>query len=530
MAEFRSTSLEEGVKSLSVSEKLDEKNRLSNKLSSLGSGLRFKSLTSKYALKEKSYFDLKPCKVQNDGYEIACSELFWATAYVGGGGPCYVSRIDNLGRIEQDCTLINGHSSAVSDIAFSPFHPTLMTTASVDCTVKLWRLPQDGPLRNLSASDAKATLTGFNNSVRSTIFHPTCDHILACSGLDKAVSFYDLETTNRLCSFDLNVACKGSAEVPAISNLSFNFDGSAYALACKDKCVRIVDPRLPTEGAIVGQTAADGPLGRNLRVEWCSNGSNACSTLLTVSSSSTGMRSIHLFDPRQLTAPLCSRTIDTAAGQLYPMYDPCLGLCFIAGKGDSTIRAYELSLQLGEKDCMALCEKAAEFPAPDRTTCTGICKLPISSCDIRNIECARLLKMTTTAVVPISVSLARSESLKQYFQDDIYGPVYSRTTHHSAERFRQWLVAPANTVNIEPSLESLQPSDLPKLSEKPVEAPKASKASSFRAAKEAEERELREKEEHMARLTAMANVNASYNKNKSMGDNEVDSDDNWGDD
>jgi len=106
----------------------------------LGSGLKLKALSCKYALKERSYFDLKPCKAQNDGHEIACSELFWATAYAGGGGPVYVSRHESVGRIEQDCTLVNGHSSAVSDIAFSPFQPNLMATASQDCSVKLWQV------------------------------------------------------------------------------------------------------------------------------------------------------------------------------------------------------------------------------------------------------------------------------------------------------------------------------------------------------------------------------------------------------
>lgn len=33
----------------------------------------------------------------------------------------------------------------------------------------------------------------------------------------------------------------------------------------------------------------------------------------------------------------------------------------------------------------------------------------------------------------------------------------------------------------------------------------------------------------MRRLTSLANTNAAYNQNKSMGTDEVDSDDNWSD-
>jgi len=558
---------------------------LSSRLSALGSGLKLKALSCKYALKERSYFDLKPCKAQNEGPEIACSELFWATAYSGGGGPVYVSRHESVGRVELDCALINGHSSAVSDIAFSPFQPTLMATASADCTVKLWQLPRDGPLSSQKDSDAVATFGGFSNSVRTAVFHPTCDNILAVSGLDKTVTFLDCEKQEKISAFELGTACRDGPgpEPPAISNMSFNYDGSAYALACKDRRVRIVDPRLPSDTvsaqgvaapacscycsclkltlpfpslpfpplistplthscflispflqAIVAQSPANGPLGRNLRVEWCSSGSDLNSAVLTVSVATGGMRSIHMWDPRNWDAPLCTRAIDTAAGQLYPMYDPCTSVCYVAGKGDTLVRAYEVNIaseesEDGQKTVSAMCDRAAEFPASlDRTTFTGVCMLPTRLCDVRDIECARFLKLTTTSVVPASVTLARAEHMRTYFQDDIYGTVKSTSQYHTAEDFRNWLTEPS--IFIGPSEESLQPAGMLRLSEKPAEAPKESRVSSFRAAKEQEERELREKEEEMRRLTALANVNAQYNKNTSMGTDEVDSDDNWGDD
>ena len=519
----------------------DRVSSISSRLSALGS--RYKNLVIKYPHKEKSYFDLRPCLAQNEGHEIACSELFWATAYAGGGGPVYVSRHDSIGRIELDCPLINGHSSAVNDIAFSQFKSTLMATASKDCSVKLWQLPHDEPLISQTASEAVVTLNGFSNSVRTVNFHPTCANVLACTSLDKTVSIYDVEAGgDPLCRLDLNVACASSTtrtEAPNIINMSFNYDGSAYAIACKDNNVRIVDPRLGPGSAIV-QQSVDGTLGRNLRVEWCSNGSSACSALLTVSVSSSAMRTVHLWDPRNWSAPLSSRSIDTAAGQLYPMYDQSAGICFVAGKGDATVRALEINmlrLEDTESECgdrlSALVDKAADFPAAaDRSTYTGMCLMPKSCCDVTNIEVARLLKLTTTGVSAASITLPRADHLREFFQDDIFRPVQSASQSHNVEDFRNWLHAGEGEESfIGPFMESLQPSGMIPLSEKPIEEPKVSRVSSFRAAKEAEEREARLKEENMARLTAMANIRAEYHPNTSMGGatEETDSDDNWDD-
>ena len=179
---------------------------------------------------------------------------------------------------------------------------------------------------------------------------------------------------------------------------------------------------------------------------------------------------------------------------MYPMYDSCTSTCYVAGKGDSLMRAYEISLMSdesdsGEKTLAAMCDRAAEFaPSLDRSTFTGVCMLPIRLCNVRDIECARILKLTNTAVVPASVKLARAEHMRAYFQDDIYGSVRSATQHHTAEDFRNWLTEP--DIFIGPSEESIQPSDMMRLSDKPAEAPKTSRVSSFRAAKEQEEREV----------------------------------------
>ncbi len=48
----------------------------------------------------------------------------------------YVGQLSTYGKVAPDCAVVNGHKSAVQEIAFSPFHPGLMATGSNDSTVR----------------------------------------------------------------------------------------------------------------------------------------------------------------------------------------------------------------------------------------------------------------------------------------------------------------------------------------------------------------------------------------------------------
>lgn len=361
-------------------------------------------------------------------------------------------------------------------------------------------------------------------------------------------------------------------------NVSYNYDGSLLALAGKDRAVRIVDPRvgsvvLSTEntsslasapaGSRTSLTAGSNPyIGRNLRVAWCATrtGVNA-DPLLTVSAGSNGMRQMHLWDPRSLQAPLISKSIDNGSGQLFPLFDEAMNTVFLVGKGDTILRTYEMmfleeTTAAGAGGASApdspvqgsvlpgLLEKVTDFQSSIEPF-AGVCMLPKRSCDVRNVEVARVLKLTSDSLIPISFKVPRADHLKSFFHDDLFPSVRSRNPLATVP---DWESGDTDTTVFQPLLESLQPADLPRMSEstpEPTPSSTRSKVDTFRLELKRQEEESKVREDKFAKLQNLAVQNSQYNKNLSGGTSlspglsaaagkaaepeEVDSDDNWDD-
>lgn len=62
---------------------------------------------------------------------------FFAIPWQGGGGPVYVSRLENLGKVEPNPHLLYGHKSPVLDLAFYPFDDTVLATGGDDAGIKV---------------------------------------------------------------------------------------------------------------------------------------------------------------------------------------------------------------------------------------------------------------------------------------------------------------------------------------------------------------------------------------------------------
>ena len=55
-----------------------------------------------------------------------------------------IFKTDYTGRIPHATSKISGHSRPVLDIKWNPFNDNIIASASEDCTVKLWHIPDGG--------------------------------------------------------------------------------------------------------------------------------------------------------------------------------------------------------------------------------------------------------------------------------------------------------------------------------------------------------------------------------------------------
>lgn len=128
---------------------------------------------------------------------------------------------------------------------------------------------------------------------------------------------------------------------------------------------------------------------------------------------------------------------------------------FLAGKGDTIIRYYELNFN---ENNQVNCVKSNEFQS-SKEPIAGICMLPKRTCNVVNTETSKLLKLTIDSVIPISFITPRAENLKGFFHDDIFVPTRSKTSTYRAE---DWIESVHNLSKPcpQPIYESLRPEGL----------------------------------------------------------------------
>jgi len=229
-------------------------------------------------------------------------------------------------------------------------------------------------------------------------FHPTANNVLATSSADTTVKIWDIETGQ--------VRNEVGGHPDIIQSSSWDYNGTLYATASKDKKVRMLDPRA---NSIIGEIEAH-PGVKGMRLAFLGQRDK----LFTMGFSKTSERQYSLWDPRSLKDPLKTENIDTASGILMPFYDNDTSILFLAGKGDGNIRYYEIV------DEAPYIHFLSEFKSasPQR----GMGWTPKTAMDLASCEIARLLKITATACEPISFTVPRKGDI---FQDDLYPPTFS---------------------------------------------------------------------------------------------------------
>lgn len=400
---------------------------------------KFRHILTKPVKRTQCYDNLKVAGAISNSVVKANAESF-AVPWTGTGGLLAVIPFTQTGRLPTSVSCFE-IGSQLLDFDAHPFNPRIFATGGEDAHVKVWRVPDGGLIslkKNLTACEVD--MIGHTRKITTVNFHPTAENILFTSGADLVVRVWDVtkgEETHVL---------GGHNEL--IAGISVGYQGDILATACRDKQLRVFDIR--AKECVSETTAHTGTKGS--RVTWL----GAKSQLLSVGFSKSSEREFKLWDTRSFSSPLTTITMDQLSGVITPFYDEDIGVVYLAGRGDASIKLYELVDEAPYAHFLN--EYSSMVPQ------MGIALLPKQVCDVKQVEIARFIKVSDTTAEPLQCTVPRTRM--EFFQDDVYVPTRVQAPTYSSE---EWLAGAKR----DPTLESLRPKDMGLLSEAPAVEKKA---------------------------------------------------------
>lgn len=301
-----------------------------------------------------------------------------------------VCPLSKIGKFDNKMPKIIGHTGAIFDCDFNPFHEQLLATGSDDCSAKVWGIPDGGLTENL-----REPLVDLNNHMKKvtfTSFHPCANNVLATGSADHTVKLWDIDSGEEKCTIN----CTDN-----LQDMQWSYAGDRIAVSCKNKTMQIFDPRTDT----VVQECKPHEGSKCFNVCWLGSSNN----IATVGFTRQSKRQFMIWDSRDLTKQIHTESLDQSAGVIMPFYDEDSKVLYLAGKGDGNIRFYEM-----------IPEKPHTFSLSEYRgsgSQKGMCFIPKRHCDTKKCEVMRGLKLTSKTVEPLSFIIPRKSDR---FQADIY--------------------------------------------------------------------------------------------------------------
>ncbi|WVQ76929.1 hypothetical protein IAR50_006608 [Cryptococcus sp. DSM 104548] len=310
--------------------------------------------------------------------------------------------------------LARGHTAAVLDTAWNPFDDNVVASAGEDGKIFVWKVedslfegwgedhwePKDlSPAAKFSAGGRK---------VGQVIFHPTSSNLLTSASGDHLVRLWDISSS----SPNPEIVLQGHKD--GIQSIAWNAIGTTLATTCRDKKLRLFDPRAGKEAVRI----TDGHSGvKGSRVVWLGDRDR----IATTGFSKMSDRQLALWDTSSLTN-ISTESIDTSAGVMMPFFAEGNDVLFLAGKGDGNIRYFEY-----ENDSFHF---LSEYKTTDPQR--GMTLIPRRALDTNENEIARAYKLAGGCVEPLSFIVPRKA---ESFQADIYPEANSIEAAQTAADF-----------------------------------------------------------------------------------------------
>ncbi|TCD71671.1 Coronin-like protein crn1 [Steccherinum ochraceum] len=322
--------------------------------------------------------------------------------------------------------LARSHTASVLDTDWSPFNDSIVASGGEDGKVMIWKVedsvfegwgqegwePQDfDPVARIEVSPRR---------VGQVLFHPTSEHVLATSTGEHLVKLWDLGSPEQPRS-----VLHGHGD--AIQSLTFNPNGNLLVTTCRDRKIRIFDPRAGGDAVRVGE--GHGGI-KGARVVWMGDKD----TIATTGFSKMSDRQVGIWEASSLNNVKMS-IIDQTSGVLMPFWTDN-NILFLAGKGDGNIRYFEWE----NETLFSLAEYKSSDPQ------RGMCFLPRRALNVSDCEIARAYKVAANSIEAIAFIVPRKADS---FQSDIYPPAPSAEPAMTAGEFFSGKNAPGKYVSLE---------------------------------------------------------------------------------
>lgn len=194
---------------------------------------KFRHVYGQALKREQCYDNIRITKNSWDSTFCAVNPKFIAIVIeAAGGGAFLVLPLKHTGRVDVNHPLVSGHKGPVLDIAWCPFNDNVIASASEDAIVRVWQIPDNG--LGKSMTEPVVELAGHQRRVGLLQWHPSANNVLLSAGADSRIIIWNVGTGEILSSID---------HPDLIFHCSWSWDGSHLVTTCKDKKIRIYDPR-----------------------------------------------------------------------------------------------------------------------------------------------------------------------------------------------------------------------------------------------------------------------------------------------
>ncbi|XP_056146531.1 coronin-1C-A-like isoform X1 [Lampris incognitus] len=354
---------------------------------------KFRHVFGQAVRNDQCYDDIRVSKVTWDSSFCAVNPKFVAIIIEAfGGGAFLVLPLQKTGRIDMGYPTVCGHQGPVLDIDWCPHNDLVIASGSEDYTVMVWQIPENGLVNPLSKPIV--VLEGHSKRVGIVTWHPTAHNVLLSAGCDNQIIIWNVGTGEMMINLE-------DMHPDLIFSVSWSHNGSLICTTCKDKKLRVIDPR---KQRLVAENDKAHEGARPMKAIFLADGK-----IFTTGFSYLSERQLALWKPENMDEPLSIQEMDTSNGVLLPFYDPDTSVVYLCGKGDSSIKYFEIT------DEAPYVHYLSTFST--KKSQRGMGFMPKRGLTVNKCEIARFYKLHERKCEPIIMTVPRKSDL---FQDDLY--------------------------------------------------------------------------------------------------------------